>query len=227
MSDVTTLPPVRPAGRRRPRPAPAGGGAAGGTAAGGTAAGGVRAGGVMAGGVMAGGVMAGGGQRTAARPGTRLALPLAPGTPGRPRPGLPAPRQPGLRRPGLRYQGSRQPAGPTRAAGHESRTPFVFLVLGLLSGALVSLLLINTVLATGSVRITSLQQADIQLARQQQALRAQIASEQTPGSLFRHARRLGMTQPRLTHFLDLRKGQIISQPRRVPDVIVYPPGYTP
>jgi hypothetical protein len=209
MSDVTTLPPGRPAGRRRSRPAPASRGAASGAAAGGAAV--------------------GAGQRTAARPGARLASPLVPGVPGeRRRTGLqPAPRKPGLRRPGLRYQGRPRPAGEVRAAGQESRTPFVFLVLGLLSGALVSLLLINTILATGSVRITSLQQANIQLARQQQALRAQIASAQTPGSLFRRARQLGMTQPPLTHFLDLKKGRIISEPRRVPDVIVYPPGYTP
>ncbi|MGE5137752.1 MAG: septum formation initiator family protein, partial [Gemmatimonadota bacterium] len=145
------------------------------------------------------------GTRAPARPGTRT---RPAGLPARPRPGRAA--GPAAARPGL--------------AGQESRTRFVFLVLGLLVGALISLLLINTVLATGSYQITALQRANVQLAQQRQALQAQIASEQTPAVLYRRARQLGMVAPPLTHFLDLRKGRIISQPHRVPGVVTYPPG---
>jgi hypothetical protein len=103
----------------------------------------------------------------------------------------------------------------------------VFLVLGLLGGALICLLLINTVLATGSLQITALQKANVQLAQQRQALQAQIATEETPAVLYRRARRLGMVDPALTRFLDLKKGRVISQPTHVPGVVTYPPGYAP
>jgi len=156
------------------------------------------------------------------------------GTGLRQRPGPAGARAPA--RPGVRTRPSGPPAGPRRSAGaaagpgvagQESRTRFVFLVLGLLAGALISLLLINTVLATGSYQITALQKANVQLAQQRQALQAQIASEQTPAVLYRRARQLGMVDPPLTHFLDLRKSRIISQPHQVPGVVTYPPGYTP
>jgi hypothetical protein len=103
----------------------------------------------------------------------------------------------------------------------------VFLVLGLLGGALICLLLINTILATGSVQITALQKANVKLAQQQQALQAQIATEETPAVLYRRARQLGMVDPPLTHYLDLKKGRVVSQPGHVPGVVTYPPGYSP
>jgi cell division protein FtsB len=103
----------------------------------------------------------------------------------------------------------------------------VFLVLGLLAGGLICLLLINTILDTGSVEITNLQQQNVRLAQQSQALQEQIASEQTPDSLYARARRLGMVEPPLAHYLDLRKGRIISQPGHVTGIVYYPPGYTP
>lgn len=119
-----------------------------------------------------------------------------------------------------------RPAGQT-AAAPESRTRFVFLVLGLLGGGLICLLLINTVLATGALRITALQKSNAALSQQSQQLQAQIAAERSPAVLAQRARKLGMVSPPLTHFLDLSKGRVISQPTRVPGVIVYPPGYTP
>lgn len=108
-----------------------------------------------------------------------------------------------------------------------SRTPFVFLVLGLLGGGLLCLLLVNTILATGSVQITRLQQENIALAQRTQALQAQIAHEESPSGLAWRAHRLGMAEPSLLHFLDLRKGRIDSEPAHLPDVRVVPPGYAP
>jgi hypothetical protein len=108
-----------------------------------------------------------------------------------------------------------------------SRTPFVFLIVGLLGGSLLCLLLINTVLDTGSFQITRLQQDNAALAQRTQALQAQIAAEESPARLARQARMLGMEEPPLLHFLDLTKGKIESQPTHVPDVRVVPPGYSP
>jgi len=103
----------------------------------------------------------------------------------------------------------------------------VFLVVGLLGGGLLCLLLINTILDTGSYQITQLQQQNATLVQQTQELQAQIAHEESPAVLAGQARRLGMREPSLLYFLDLRKGRIDSEPRRVPGVSVYPPGYKP
>jgi predicted ATP-dependent serine protease len=100
-------------------------------------------------------------------------------------------------------------------------------VLGLLGGGLLCLLLINTILDTGAYQITRLQQENATLAQQTQALQSQIASEESPSVLAARARRLGMSEPGLLHFIDLRKGKIESEPTREPGVAVWPPGYTP
>jgi hypothetical protein len=100
-------------------------------------------------------------------------------------------------------------------------------VVGLLGGGLLCLLLINTILDTGSYQITQLQQENVTLAQQTQELQARIAQQQSPAVLAEKARQLGMEEPGLLHFLDLRKGRIKSQPTHVPGVSVYPPGYTP
>jgi cell division protein FtsB len=115
--------------------------------------------------------------------------------------------------------------GPRRPAG-QTRTRFVFLVVALLGGGLLCLLLVNTVLAAGAFKITGLQQGNVALAQRAQALQAQIAAEEAPAALAERARALGMVVPPLVHFLDLKTGRIVSQPRRVPGVPAVP-GYTP
>ena len=123
-------------------------------------------------------------------------------------------------------------AGPARAGrgrtAPESRTRFFFLVVALLGGGLLCLLLVNTILAAGAFKITALQQGNVALAQREQALQAQISAQQAPSALAKRARALGMVAPPLVHFLDLKTGRIISQPRRVaglPTVTV--PGYAP
>jgi len=108
-----------------------------------------------------------------------------------------------------------------------SRTPFVFLVVGLLGGGLLCLLLINTILDTGSYQITQLQQENVTLAQQTQELQAQVAQEESPTVLAAKASLLGMHEPGRLYFLDLRKGKIEREPAHAPGVSVYPPGYTP
>jgi cell division protein FtsB len=108
-----------------------------------------------------------------------------------------------------------------------SRTPFVFLVVGLLGGGLLCLLLINTILDTGSYQITQLQQENVTLAQQTQELQARVAQEESPTVLAAKASQLGMQEPGLLRFLALRKGKIEREPAHAPGVSVYPPGYTP
>jgi cell division protein FtsB len=108
-----------------------------------------------------------------------------------------------------------------------SRTPFVFLLVGLLGGGLLCLLLINTILDTGAYQITQLQQENATLTQRTQELQAQIAYEESPTVLAGQAQRLGMREPPLLYFLDLRKGKIDREPTHAPGVSVFPPGYTP
>jgi hypothetical protein len=108
-----------------------------------------------------------------------------------------------------------------------SRTPFVFLLVGLLGGGLLCLLLINTILDTGAYQITQLQQENVTLIQRTQQLQARIAYEESPTVLAGQATRLGMREPSLIYFLDLRKGRIDREPTHVPGVSVFPPGYTP
>ena len=152
--------------------------------------------------------------RTGVRP-----APPGPRPAGQPRPpGLPRARPSSVRR---------GPAAATAGAARSSRTPFVFLVVGLLGGGLLCLLLINTILDTGSYQITQLQQENVTLVQQTQELQARIAQEESPTVLAEQARQLGMQEPGLLHFLDLRKGKIEREPTHAPGVSVYPPGYTP
>jgi len=158
--------------------------------------------------------------RTAPRPAPPRPRPAAPPRPtGQPRPsGLPRVRPTSARR---------GPAAATAGGARSSRTPFVFLVVGLLGGGLLCLLLINTILDTGSYQITQLQQGNAALVQQTQELQARIAQEESPAVLAGKASQLGMQEPGLLHFLDLRKGKIEREPAHAPGVSVYPPGYTP
>jgi len=158
--------------------------------------------------------------RAGARPAPPRSRPQRPA--GQPRPAVPA-GQPRPRASSARRAPNAAAAGVVRS----SRTPFVFLVVGLLGGGLLCLLLINTILDTGSYQITQLQQENVTLAQQTQELQARIAQQQSPTVLAGKARQLGMEEPGLLQFLDLRKGKIESQPTHAPGVSVYPPGYTP
>jgi cell division protein FtsB len=108
----------------------------------------------------------------------------------------------------------------------QKRTRFVFLVVGLLGGGLLSLLMINTILAADAFQITALQQGNVALAQREQALQAQVAAEESPGMLAQRAASLGMqVQPRL-HFLNLKTGRLESEPNQMPGIPAVP-GYTP
>jgi hypothetical protein len=65
--------------------------------------------------------------------------------------------------------------------------PFILLLVGLLGGALVSLLVISTTLAQGSFRMTSLQEQNAELARQAQTLTNQVAQAGNPAVIAQEA----------------------------------------
>lgn len=163
------------------------------------------------------------GRRAVARPPQ-----VRPGTrPGGARPaGAPAvPRRGGQGSPSGTARTARPPQ-PGQRHAPQTRTRFVFLVVGLLGGGLLSLLMINTILATGAFQITALQQGNVTLAQREQALQAQVAAAESPASLAQRAATLGMrVQPRL-HFLNLKSGRLESQPNQMPGIPTVP-GYTP
>ncbi len=178
------------------------------------------------------------------QPGTRQAGRLQPrvrpsslGTPGI---GHPVLRRPGIGHPVLRPPGAGQrpsgnslpgarpaPAGTLAASvSHVPRTRFILLLLGMLSGGLVCLLVINTTLAAASFRINALQQGNVALAQREQALQQQVTTEESPSSLRRRALQLGMRTQPLMNFLDLRTGRVYRAPATLPG-IPNVPGYAP
>ncbi|MFG2000090.1 hypothetical protein ACGFNU_13160 [Spirillospora sp. NPDC048911] len=88
------------------------------------------------------------------------------------------------------------------------RAPFVLLIVGLLGGALVSLLLLNTVLAQDSFRLTELQSSNKLLDQQRQALEREIAREESPERLRQKAEALGLEVPDRASYIDPMTGQV-------------------
>ncbi len=107
-----------------------------------------------------------------------------------------------------------------------SRTPFILLVLGLLSGGLVCLLVINTTLAAASYKIDNLQQSNAAATQQVQELQQQVASEESPGSIEQRALRLGMRTQQVLNFVDLKTGRRYTMPSQAQGAYAVP-GYTP
>ncbi len=165
-----------------------------------------------------------------ARPVRRHPAGPGPGRPAGTGPGRPADTTPeratGTRLP--RPAGAASQAGPWAGApsGAIARTPFIVFVTALLGGGLICLLVINTILATGSYQITRLQQAQAARAQQVAVLKQQVAQDSAPSVIAKRARQLGMTDPPLTRFLNLKTGRIIHQPATEPGVPAVP-GYTP
>jgi hypothetical protein len=128
-------------------------------------------------------------------------------------------------RPGTRPAGTR-PAS-ARPRSRSSRTPFILLLVGLLGGALVSLLVISTTLAQGAFRITSLQEQNANLAREQQTLTNEVAQAGNPAVIAQKAEQLGMRPNPHLGFIDPKTGKIIvGKPSRA-EAAINVPGYTP
>jgi hypothetical protein len=93
-----------------------------------------------------------------------------------------------------------------------ARMPFVLLVVGLLAGGLIALLMLNTKLAENSFRLQNMQRQSAQLADREQALRQEVAVNESPQRLAELARRLGMVPSENPAFLDTRDGRVLGVP---------------
>jgi hypothetical protein len=109
-------------------------------------------------------------------------------------------------------------AAPSRRSATPPRAPFVLLVVGLLGGALVSLLLLNTVLAQDAFTLSELQRGNQQLSERKQALQVDIAREKSPSVLHSEARNLGMVDGQRPAFIDPRTGRVTESGTRPPGV---------
>jgi hypothetical protein len=98
------------------------------------------------------------------------------------------------------------------------RAPFVLLVVGLMAAALVSLLLLNTVLAQDAFSLSELQRNNQQLVQSRQALQESIAREESPAVLAQKARALGMVPNPHPAFIDARTGRVIQTGTRQPGI---------
>ena len=116
---------------------------------------------------------------------------------------------------------------PARPRTRSPRMPFILLLVGLLGGALISLLVISTTLAQGAFRITNLQEQNANLARQEQSLTNQVAQAANPAVIAAEAEKLGMRpNPRLG-FIDLKTGKIVTGKPSRAEAAINVPGYTP
>jgi hypothetical protein len=150
---------------------------------------------------------------------------LRPGKAAAPRHTRPQPR-PGAAGSGPR-PGTRPVPRTSRPRARSSRTPFILLLVGLLGGALVSLLVISTTLAQGAFRITSLQEQNANLAREQQTLTNEVAQAGNPAVIAQKAEQLGMRPNPHLGFIDQKTGKIIvGKPSRA-EASIDVPGYTP
>ena len=125
---------------------------------------------------------------------------------------------------------TRPQAGPVTGATprpRSPRTPFILLLIGLLGGALVSLLVISTTLAQGAFQITSLQQQNANLTRQEQGLNNAVAQAANPAVIAQEAEQFGMRQDPNLSFIDLKNGKIVSGKVSKSDAEINVPGYTP
>jgi len=125
---------------------------------------------------------------------------------------------------------ARPPASRTtgpRPRARSARMPFILLLVGLLGGALVSLLVISTTLAQGAFRITNLQEQNASLVRQAQTLTNEIAQAGNPAVIAKKAEQLGMRPNPHLGFIDAKTGKIIvGKPSRA-EAAINVPGYTP
>jgi hypothetical protein len=146
---------------------------------------------------------------------TRPAGPARPVT--SPRHTRPAPvvRPPGTttpdnQRPRRERQRSPERQGPPQRPGRQQRMPFILLLVGLLGGALVSLLVISTTLDAGAYRITNLTNQNASLTKQIQVLNQQVANAGNPGTIAQEAYQLGMRHDNTMRFLNPVTGKLSS-----------------
>jgi len=90
--------------------------------------------------------------------------------------------------------------------------PFILLLVGLLGGALVSLLVISTTLDEGSYNINNLTNENNLLYKNVQSLTNQVNLEKNPAVIASEAAGLGLRQQGDERFINPATGKIIVAP---------------
>ncbi|MEU7891416.1 hypothetical protein AB0B45_00990 [Nonomuraea sp. NPDC049152] len=127
-----------------------------------------------------------------------------------PRETSPATGRPAVDRPIGQRPASAQESGQARARvrrpmPRKQRAPFVLLVVGLLCGGLVSLLLLNTVLARDSFTAGELREQIAEMQLQSDAIQQEINKREQPGELASDAEKQGLTDDGSTNTIDPSK----------------------
>jgi hypothetical protein len=124
---------------------------------------------------------------------------------------------------------TRPPGRPelARARVRHPRAPFILLLVGLLGGALVSLLVISTTLAEGSYQISGLQQQNTSLSKQEQLLNQQVAQDAAPAQIAQEAEELGMRPNPNLQFINVKTGKVVTGHPSAAQQEIDVPGYTP
>ncbi len=141
--------------------------------------------------------------------------------------GIPGGHPPGLTQSPRHTRPITEPVTGARPRTRSHRAPFILLLIGLLGGALVSLLVISTTLAQGTFQVTSLQQQNANLARQEQTLTNAVAQAADPAVIAREAEQFGMRQDPDLRFINLKNGKIVSGKVSKSDAEINVPGYNP
>ncbi|GAA2741523.1 septum formation initiator family protein [Kitasatospora cinereorecta] len=103
-----------------------------------------------------------------------------------------------------------------RGRSVRGRTPFAVLVVVLLSAGLLGLLMLNTALNQGSIKLARLQKQTTEATDQQQTLQHQIDQQSAPDALERRARELGMVPGGDPAFLG-DDGKVLGTPKEAQD----------
>lgn len=131
---------------------------------------------------------------------------------------------PAVRAPATRVPAQRRPATarPARAPlsvvlptpSRAPRAPFIICICGLLTLGLLSLLLLNTVLAQGAFTVHALQKRTAVLSEEQQRLQSTVALAGSPLVLAERARALGLVQVRDPAFIRTSDGRVLGNPTK-------------
>jgi hypothetical protein len=115
-------------------------------------------------------------------------------------------------------QGPDRPAQPQpQRRPRQQRMPFILLLVGLLGGALISLLVISTTLDEGSYDINNLTSQNNMLYKDEQALIDQVNQEKNPAVIASEAAGLGLKTQKDERFINPSTGAVIVAPAVTPE----------
>ena len=125
---------------------------------------------------------------------------------------LRAPRRPAPARPELRVVPT---TSPTKAPPRP--LPFALFCSALLAAGLLALLFINMSLAQGAYQLHDLQSRAVVLEQDEQELREQLATLESPSHLAAEAKKIGMVPGTVPVFLDVSDRSMTGKPTPAPD----------